>query len=363
MRPFDSQLVLRPELGELRAYAPHSGTYEVRLDANEAPPLLSVTAKKRLAETAAKTLWHQYPDAAQKDLRKAIAKHCGVKTSQVVVGVGSDELIALLLTVATRPKTRAPAPTILTTTPTFVMYRLSARIRGQRVMEVPLDESWDLDESAMLRALEMAAPNVLFLATPNNPTGTMFSFDRLEKIIVAAAESIVVIDEAYVDYADKNHLALLEKYENVVILRTLSKIGFAALRVGWMLGSATLCAEVDKARLPYNLPTVSQSLATLALSELGDEIRATTDAVKQERGRLTSLLSELHGVEVVPSQANFLWLKLDRPSGEVFSELGKRGVLVRSFHGRGGRLEQCLRVTIGTRPQNERFVEALRESL
>lgn len=363
MRPFDSQLVLRPELSELKAYAPHSGTYEIRLDANEAPPLLSPAARKKLAEVAGKTLWHQYPDASQKDLRKAVAKHCGVKPSQVVVGVGSDELIALLLTVATRPKTRAPAPTILTTTPTFVMYRLSARIRGQRVMEVPLDESWDIDESAMLRAIEMAAPNVIFLATPNNPTGTMFSLDRVEKIVTTAAESIVVIDEAYIDYADKNHLALLEKYENVVILRTLSKIGFAALRVGWMLASPALCAEVDKARLPYNLPTVSQTLATLVLSELGDELRATTEAVKAERGRLATQLAELTGVEVVPSQANFLWLKLDRPAGEVFAELGKRGVLVRSFHGRGGRLEQCLRVTIGTRPQNDRFLEALRESL
>jgi histidinol-phosphate aminotransferase len=363
MRPFDSQLVLRPELSELKAYAPHAGTYEIRLDANEAPPILSVAAKKKLSEAAAKTLWHQYPDAGQKDLRKAIAKHNGVKPSQVVVGVGSDELIALLLTVATRPKSRAPAPTILTTTPTFVMYRLSARIRGQRVMEVPLDENWDLDEGAMLRAMEMAAPNVIFLATPNNPTGTMFTLSRVERIIEAASESIVVIDEAYIDYADKNHLSLLEKYENVVILRTLSKIGFAALRVGWMLGSPALCAEVDKARLPYNLPTVSQSLATLVLSELSEEIRATTDLVKQERTRATNALAEIAGVEVIPSQANFLWLKLDRPAGEVFAALGKQGILVRSFHGRGGRLEQCLRVTIGTVKQNDRFIEALRDSL
>ncbi|HSC87601.1 MAG TPA: histidinol-phosphate transaminase [Polyangiaceae bacterium] len=363
MQRFDPQTVLRPELGELKAYTPHLGTYEVRLDANEAPPLLGAPAKKKLAEAAAKTAWHQYPDAGQKDLRKAIAKRMGVKPNQVIVGVGSDELITLLLTVASRAKARAPAPTVLTTTPTFVMYRLSARIRGQRVMEVPLDADWDLDEAGMLRAIDMAQPNVIFIASPNNPTGTMVTRSRLETVIEAAKSSIVVVDEAYVDYADQHQLDLLEKYENVVILRTLSKIGFAALRIGWLVGSAALVAELDKARLPYNLPTVSQTLGTLVLEELGDDISHICSYVKQERARLTTQLATIRGVTVVPSQANFLWLKLDVPSGDVFTRLGKLGVLVRSFHGRGGRLEQCLRVTVGTKEQNDRFIDALREAL
>lgn len=363
MRSFDPQVILRPELGELKAYAPVAGNFELRLDANEAPPVLSAAAKKKLAEAAAKTAWHQYPDAGQKELRKAIAKHLGVKSAQVIAGVGSDELITLLLTTATRLKSKAPAPTLLTTTPTFVMYRLSARIRGQRVMEVPLDEEWDLDEEAFSRAIEMASPNVIFLATPNNPTGTMIARDRLERVIQKASESLVVIDEAYIDYADRNHLDLLEKYENVAILRTLSKIGFAALRVGWLVGSPALVAELDKARLPYNLPTISQNLATLALTELGDEIKNVTSLVQKERGRLAQALTHVGGVEVVPSQANFLWIKVQGAAGDVFGRLGKKGVLVRSFHGRGGRLEQYLRVTIGTAEQNDRFLEALRESL
>jgi histidinol-phosphate aminotransferase len=269
----------------------------------------------------------------------------------------------MLLTAATRLKSKAPTPTLVTTTPTFVMYRLSARVRGQRVMEVPLDDDWDVNEAALLKAVEMAQPNVLFLASPNNPTGTMVSEDRLERIIQGAPETLVVVDEAYIDYADRNQLALLEKYENVAILRTLSKVGFASLRVGWMAASKALTAEVDKVRLPYNLPTLSQDLATLVLTDYAEEIKGIAAKVVAERGRVRTELERLGKIRVVPSQANFLWLEVERPSGAVYTSLGKQGVLVRSFHGRGGRLEKYLRVTIGTRKENDRFLEALSESL
>lgn len=363
MRSFDPQIILREELGELKAYSPSPGNYEIRLDANEAPDLLSPELKRRFSEIAAKSAWQKYPDAGQKALRKAIAKKAGVSASQVVAGVGSDEIITMLLTAATRLKSRAPAPTLVTTTPTFVMYRLSARMRGQRVMEVPLDDAWDIDADAVIRAAEMAAPNLIFIASPNNPTGTMVSADRLERIVEACPDTLVVIDEAYVDYADRNQMALLNKYENVAILRTLSKIGFAALRVGWMIGSASLVTEVDKVRLPYNVPTLSQDLAACALNEFDEELTNLCKTVCKERQRVASALEQSGRVEVVPSQANFLWLKLPVPAGEVFTALCKKSVLVRSFHGRGGRLERCLRVTIGTPSQNDRFLDALSESL
>lgn len=363
MRSFDPQTILREELGELKAYSPAPGNFELRLDANEAPNLLSPGLKKRLNEVCAKTDWTKYPDASQKQLRKAIARHLGVKSTQVIAGVGSDELISLLLTAATRLKSKAPAPTVVTTTPTFVMYRLSARVRGQRVMEVPLDEAWDLNEKSMLRAVEMADPNVVFIASPNNPTGTMVDEQRLEAVIQAAPKALIVVDEAYIDYADRSQLALLEKYENVAILRTLSKIGFASLRLGWLIGSPALVAELDKVRLPYNVPTLTQELATVVLSEFSEELSVLCNTVKAERARVSKALETQRGVTVVPSQANFLWLELERSAAEVFTALGKKGVLVRSFAGRGGRLEKYLRVTIGTSEQNNRFLEALRDAL
>lgn len=359
MRTFDPQKILRDELAELKSYSPASGNYSVRLDANEAPDLLPPEIKRRLSDVASKTLWNRYPDAGVTQLKKTLAKLHGVKSSQVIVGVGSDEIITMLLTAATRVKSRAPAPTLITTTPTFVMYRLSARVRGQRVMEVPLDQEWDLDERAMLRAIEMAQPNVIFIASPNNPTGTMVSPDRLERIIEQAPDSLVVIDEAYVNYADRNQLNLLDRYGNVAILRTLSKVGFAALRVGWMIASEALIAELDKIRLPYNMPSLSQNLAHVVLSEQAPYIEKLCDTVRSERARVAQALAELRGVAVVPSQANFLWFQVERPASEIYDALSRKGILVRSFHGRGGRMEHFLRATIGTSEENGQFLAAM----
>ncbi|NLE87340.1 MAG: histidinol-phosphate transaminase [Myxococcales bacterium] len=363
MTPFDLRSLLRPELAELQPYLPHTGHYEIRLDANEAPPMLSQEALERLSQAAAATSWHRYPDATQEELRRAIAQRCGARPEEVLVGVGSDELITLLLTVLTRPKAPASEAVVLTATPTFVMYRSSARARGLRVAEVPLDSDWDLDEEASLRALEEADPNVVFLASPNNPTGTMITPARLARFVEAARRALVVVDEAYVDYADRDQLALLRQYDNVAILRTLSKVGFAALRVGWLLGRPDLVAELDKARLPYNIPSPCQSLAALALTELSGEIDATCRAVVTERRRLEEAVGALPGIRLANSQANFLWLETERGAGELWDALRRHGILVRSFHARGGRLAHCLRVTIGTREENDAFLAAFRETL
>jgi histidinol-phosphate aminotransferase len=170
-----------------------------------------------------------------------------------------------------------------------------------------------------------------------------------------------VIDEAYVDYASEHQLDLYRKYDNVAILRTLSKVGFAALRVGWMLAPPSLIRELDKARLPYNLNSVSQRLATLVLTELQMELRATLGAVCQERQRLERELLAIGSLGVTPSQANFIWFRTEKPAQAVFEGLMAQKVLIRSFHSRGGRLAQQLRVTVGTRAENDEFLRALRE--
>ncbi len=350
-----------PQMAELSAYVPDQGTYAVRLDANEAPALLGDAARARLAEEAAATAWERYPDATAHELRQAIAAQAGVGVEEVLVGVGSDELIALLLTVLSRPRGRAPHATLVTTTPTFVMYRISAKVRGLRVLEVPLDSGWHLSVDSMLKAIEMATPNVVFIASPNNPTGTTASAADLERVIEAADGALVVIDEAYVDYARQDHMALYRRHDNVAVLRTLSKIGFASLRLGWLLARPALVKELDKARLPYNISTPSQRLGRVVLAELGGEIERIRRAVVEERERVAGKLAALPRVEVTPSEANFLWVRTERPSGEVFSELAARGVLVRSFHARGGRLAHQLRVTIGTAEQNDAFLSALGE--
>jgi histidinol-phosphate aminotransferase len=352
--------LIRPELTELAPYAPHPGSYPIRLDANEAPPLLSLDARARLAEVSQTVLFSRYPDAGLSELRAALAARSGVSDAEVVPGVGSDEIITLLLTTLSQPRSGSDAPSIVTTTPTFVMYRMSARVRGQRVLEVPLDEHWDLSENALRSAIDIAQPSLIFIASPNNPTSNQVSRDRLERLIKAAPRSLVVIDEAYVDYAERDELELYRRYENVAILRTLSKIGFAALRVGWLIARPELVREIDKVRLPYNLPTLSQALGVLAVTELAPEIERVRKAVIAERTRLAERVAALPGVVVTPSQANFLWLAAPRPAAEVFAGLCEKGVLVRSFHPRGGRLSNQLRVTIGTAQENDAFFEAYR---
>lgn len=351
--PFAS--ILRAELGELSAYQPLAGRFDVRLDANEPPALLSLEASAALGRAMVPTDWNRYPDPRSVELRTAIAARIDVSPDEVLVGVGSDEVIALLLTALDRPRDRAPAPTILVPSPTFVMYRLSARIRGFKVLEVPLDRAWDLDVAGMQKAIEMGRPNLIFIASPNNPSSTAMSEDRVEAVIQAAPEALVILDEAYAAFAPRSLRSLFGKYPNVALLNTLSKIGFAALRVGWIVGPADLVREIDKARQPYNLSVPSQRGALFVLQELGAEIDKARETVVAERARLAAGLTAL-GFEVAPSAANFLWVKSRRPSEEVWSALAARSVLVKSFHAAGGRLAHQLRITIGLPAENDRLL-------
>ena len=353
--------LLRPELADIKPYLPAPGQFRIRLDANEAPPLFGPHVAARLAAKFSRIALERYPDATSAELRAAFAERLRVAPEEVLLGVGSDELITMLMTAFVRPRRGSEPPAILTTTPTFVMYRLSARLRGQRVVEVPLDADWDLAEESLLKGVEMCDPHVIFIASPNNPTGTLASRSRLERLIASAKRSLVVVDEAYVDYAERDQLDLFRSHENVVILRTLSKIGFAALRVGVLVGNRKLVAELDKVRSPYNMNSVSQALASVVVRDLWGDVQELVEAVKAERARLFAELGTLPFLEITPSQANFLWVKTARPAAEVYSELSARGVLVRSFHASAGRLARQLRITVGTPEENDELIRCLRD--
>lgn len=350
--------LLRPELAEIDAYVPHPGDYAIRLDGNEAPPLLSLEAQRKIAEALVPPALHRYPDPRALELREAIAAHAGASADEILAGTGSDEVIALLLSALDKPRERAPSATIVSPTPTFVMYRLSAKARGIKPIEVPLDASWDLDVAAIRKAIEFAQPNIVFIATPNNPTGGAMSEDRIRAVIEAARDALVVLDEAYVAFAKTNLTPLRREYPNVATLGTLSKVGFASLRVGWLVGPAELVREIDKVRQPYNLPVPSQRAATLVLREMKDEITALVSTVIAERRRMADELGRL-GFGVAPSEANFLWVETKRPAKEVFDGLAASSILVRSFHARGGRLANRLRITIGTAGENDRLLEEI----
>ena len=353
--------LLRPELAEMSAYVPGDLPGIVaRLDANEAPAAASPAIRDAVARAIGRVPLERYPDARARALKDAIRARTGARPEDLLIGTGSDEVIALILNALARPRAKLPQAVVLSPTPTFVMYRVTARGHGMKSLEVPLDSSWDLDASAMTRAISAASPSVVFIASPNNPTGNLMSEDRLAQVIEAAADALVVLDEAYIDYAGGSRRALRERYPNLGVLRTVSKLGLAALRVGWLEADAELVREIDKARQPFNVSATSQAAAAAVLLEAWPAIEDEIARVVRERARVAAEISGLSGFSVTPSSANFLWVRTERPAREIVDALRERGVLVRSFHASGGRLANQLRVTIGAEGDNDRLLEAMK---
>ena len=358
----DWSSLLRLELADLAAYAPAhapgvSGV-TAKLDANEAPPNPSAKVREVVARAVARTALERYPDATAAELKARLAERTGASAADLFVGTGSDEVISLVLTALARPRDRAAQAVVLSPTPTFVMYRVTSRGHGLKPVDVPLDASWDLDVGAMGRAIEMTRPSVLFVASPNNPTGNRMSAERLRFLLGAAGDALVILDEAYVDYAGESLRGWRAEYPRLAILRTLSKVGLAALRIGWLEADAALVRELDKVRQPFNVPATSQAAAAAVLAEAWDEVQAHVASVVRERERVAGRLAELPGVNVTPSQANFIWVGTPRPAAALFEGLLRRGVLVRSFHASGGRMANRVRITIGTPAENDALLAA-----
>jgi histidinol-phosphate aminotransferase len=215
----------------------------------------------------------------------------------------------------------------------------------------------------MKRAVEMMPPSVVFVASPNNPTGNRMSEDRLEALLASTGDALVVLDEAYVDYAGESLRGWRAKHPRLAILRTLSKVGLAALRIGWLEGDEALVREIDKVRQPFNVSATSQAAAAAVLAEAWDEVRAHVGMVVRERGRVMEAIGAMAGFEVTPSSANFVWVGTPRPAADVQAVLLAHGVLVRSFHSAGGRLANRLRVTIGAPADNDALLDALRAAV
>jgi len=350
----EGQNFFRPELRSLRAYEAEEAEGLIKLDANENPCTPPAGLMARIGAVAAALELNRYPDPAAKALRRVLADRSGWTREGILLGNGSDDLILLLLAAC-----GGEGATLLVPTPTFSMYRLIALSLGWRVEEVPLTPSFELDEPELLRRAATCSPRLSVFASPNNPTGNLFDRGIMERYL-RAAPGIVVIDEAYHDFAAESVVELLAGHRNLVVLQTLSKIGLAALRLGILLADTQVVAELNKVRLPYNIGSFSQIAAQMVLENpvfLEGQIRM----ILAERERLAAALSRLHGVTVFPSEANFILLRTDRPSREVFEALRKRGILVRDLGGSPGMLQGCLRVTVGITSENDSFLEAMHE--
>ncbi|MFW5875228.1 MAG: histidinol-phosphate transaminase [Myxococcota bacterium] len=347
-------------LAPLRAYTVPPEAPPVKLDANESPWPLPPESREQLARTLAAVDLHRYPDPRASALREALCARIGGRPDELILGSGSDEIIALLMTTLGRPPGGRSRAAVLYPEPTFVMFGLGARVHGLDPVPVPLGAQWQLDLPAMLGAVEREQPNLIFLASPNNPTGNAFDEASLRALVESAPGSLVVIDEAYAPFSGRTFGAWRARHPNLAVLGTLSKIGFAAARVGWIRMHPELAQEVDKARQPFNLNTLSQETARLALTELWPTLEDQIAAVVRERARLARALAEVPGLRVWPSDANFLLVQVrEGDAGELARALRERHVGVRHFGEAHGPLAGHVRITVGTPQENRRLLDAL----
>lgn len=354
---------LRPELATLHAYETPATPAPIRLDGNESPWPLPAEARARIAETVAAIPMHRYPDPRCTALRAALAGYVGAEPDELVIGVGSDEAIAILETALARAPEGREHAVVMHPDPSFSMYGIIGRGHGHEVVKVPLDERWDLDPERWERAIDEHRPSMIFLPSPNNPTGNRWSDEAVRRIVARAKDALVVLDDAYVEFASRSiSHELFEANENVAVLGTLSKIGLAALRVGWVRVRPWLARELEKVRLTYNIPTPSQAIATLALGPLMPVLREHIDAIRAERGRLVAGLEAIPGVATDPTDANFVLTKVGPRAQQIAARIHAAGIQVRAFGGHP-RLAERIRITVGTPDENAAVLAALADAV
>ena len=343
---------VRPDLGALEGYHSLQVDVDVRLNTNESPLAPPDSWRAELAAEMASIAWHRYPDRAATELRAAVARWHGVRPEQVFAANGSNEVLqTLLLTYA------GPGRTVVTFEPTYQLHGHIARVTGAKVVEAERDADFSLDADTARRVVRDAAPVITFLCSPNNPTGRVED-PATVRAVIDAAPGLVVVDEAYAQFAPWSALDLVRDDSRLAVVRTFSKTwSMAGARLGYVIAPSWVVANLEKVVLPYHLDAVKQIAGRLALGHV-DEMDARVKQIVDERNRLFDSLVAL-AVEAFPSGANFILFRPRNADGhEVWRRLVDLGVLIRDCS-RWPRLDGCLRVTIGLPAENDRFLEAL----
>ncbi len=350
--------IIRTEIRDLSAYHVADSSGFVKLDAMENPYTLSAALQSALAERLAQVDLNRYPVPSYSALKNAIKKEFGIPVNyDVVLGNGSDELISMVSVACAKPGASVLAPV-----PGFVMYAMSARLAGLKFVGVPLRADLTLDKPAMLAAIHEHRPAITYLAYPNNPTGTLFEVADIEDILRAVGDSgVVIVDEAYQPFALSSFMSRLAEFDNLIVMRTVSKLGLAGIRLGYMSGSQALLNEFEKVRPPYNINVLTEAAAEFMLQHVA-VLDAQAALLREQRTLLAAALQQLKGVEVFPSAANFLLIRVPQAE-QVFANLLKQKILVKNVGKMHALLENCLRITVSTPAENDLFLDALKASL
>ena len=348
---------LRPTLRDVTVYDVPPAKAPARLHANECPEPWPPDVTEALADVLRDLELSRYPDTSGRELRRILAERHGCDADRIVLGNGSDEVIALLLTALAGAG--PDNPVLVVPVPTFVMYGHTARVLGYDIREVPVGEALQLDADAMRKALHGAS--VCFVARPNNPTGSLWDAELLRALIAEHPDVVFVIDEAYCAYAPGRSMWAPSLPHNQVHMATLSKVGLAALRVGYCIAHPTLAGALNKVRHPYNISATSLALATTVLTRFADAQQAMIDRTLEGRTTLAKMLAEIPGATVFESHANFVLVRIGAPhaASRLRAHLADEGILVKDVSSTPG-LAGCLRVGVGTRGELARLRGALR---
>lgn len=352
------QKLLRKELEKMQAYQVANTQGMIKLDAMENPYRLPAALREQWLACLKDTELNRYPDPNATKLKQTFFKTFNFSAAlELMFGNGSDELIQLLILAIAKP-----GACILTVTPSFSMYKLIAEFIGVRVIEVPLaKDTFALQLDQISEQVQQHQPALIFLACPNNPTGTLWPLEDVEKI-VQQATGLVVVDEAYAPFAAYSMLPLVENYSHVLMLRTLSKMGLAGLRLGWLLGAKQWLEEFNKLRLPYNINALTQASAMFALQNIS-EFNDQAQLICQQREWLSNAMQNIKTIQVYPSEANFILFKtLGIEAETVFQRLVENKIMIKNV-ANNPLLDNCLRVTVGTDNENQAFLAALERAV
>ena len=351
------QNVIRDDVRRVKAYHVQPASGLIKLDAMENPYPLPAQIAELWQARNANPAWGRYPDAEAVTLKKLLRQVFKIDARwDLLLGNGSDELIQLLITVI-------PADSVvLAPSPGFTMYHVISEALERRFVSVDLDDNFDLDVEALRGVFEAEQPRVVFLASPNNPTGNTFSEDRLREVI-AAAPGLVVVDEAYFAFSDVDAARWLPEFDNLLVMRTLSKLGLAGLRLGFLQGDPKWISELEKLRLPYNISSLDQAAAEVALTHF-ELLREQIAEICAQRERQMASLAAIPGVTVFPSDANFILVRSEHKNArDVHQELKDRGILVKCVADTHPLLHNCLRITVGAADENEALINSLSDIL
>ena len=342
---------LRADIQDIKAYHVPKSEHMIKLDAMESPFHAPKDLVKPYLTYLSEVALNRYPDAGAEDVQKTLRSLMNIPNELgVLLGNGSDELIQLMALAC------GTDDTVLSVEPSFVMYEMIAKFSRLNYQGVLLDDNFEINLVGTLDEIKRTQPKLIFIAYPNNPTGNAFDRESILAII-KESEALVVVDEAYYAYSEGSFLHEVAHYPNLVLLRTISKMGFAGLRLGLLIGSQDTIRELDKLRLPYNINTLTQASANFLLKEK-DHIIANANIIIDERQRLFDELTVMSGLKVFPSQANFLLIKVD-DAKLLFEFLKANGILVKSF-AMNPQLSNCIRVTVGNSSENNKFLEQIK---